>query len=522
MNVGETVSKLIAIKHLAAIIILMVAFSSSAMAQTSILKQDVTVKMADVKRQAVLRSLTRQTGFTFTYDTELIKPQEICSISMEKESLESVLDDLFPENNFGYSVIENHIIIFKKVDKTTPLIKEEGKVPVYLISGTVVERSTLKPLPYATVGIYKKGIGTISNEEGNFTLKVNENSLNDSIKISYLGFVDRTILVGQAIENHYVIQLQRDYVPIPEVIIRSREPLDLINNVHLNIGKNYGSSPALLKAFYRESVARKSKILLYSEAVINIYKSAYSKTLQTDQIKIFKSRKFENVDQSDTLLLKLQSGMHACLELDGIKNTFDFLNPLNFNDYNYRMTDIVNVGDEAVYVVEFSQKDYVTDNALYQGSIYINTDNYGVHYVDFEINPDYIDIMSNNYIRESSRGFSVKLKSVNYTIDYRFVNNRYYLSHVRGDMAFHARKKRKFFGSNYNIVFEMAVTEIDTLNVKRFARSEIAPPRTILWETISSYDTDFWGADNYMHPETGIQEALEQLNVRLGEFKKED
>ncbi len=522
MTEGETIRSIQATRYLAAIIFLMVAFSISVIAQNNVLLREVSVNMTNVKKQAIFQSLTKQSGFTFTYDTELIKPYEITSVNLRGASLKSVLDSIFAGKNFGYSVIENHIIIYKKIDNTTPMIKEKGESSVYLISGTIVESSTSKPLPYATIGIYKRGMGTISNEEGDFNLKVTENTLNDSLIISYLGFIDRTIPVSQAIENHYIIELERDYIPIPEIIIRSREPLDLIDKIHRNIEKNYGSSPALLKAFYRESVSKRNKIQLYSEAVINIYKSPYTKSFKTDQISIHKSRKIENVDKTDTLLIKLQAGLDACLELDGIKNTFDFFNPLNYTDYTFRMTDIVNIGTEAAYVVEFSQKDNISNNALYQGSIYINTVNYGVHSFDFEINPDYINILSNNYIKESSRGFSVKLRKVRYRVDYRYVNNRYFLNHVRGDMEFYARKKKKVFGNNYNIIFEMAVTGIDTVNVERFTKDQIVPRQTVLWETINGYDREFWGIDNYVQPELDIQEALKQINARLGEFKKED
>ncbi len=518
---GEKTRSIQAIRYLAAIIVIIVAFGSSAIAQDKVLEQEVSVNMANVNRYAILRSLTKQTGFVFTYDTELIKPNQITTINLRRVSLKTVLNSMFSENNFGYSVIGNHIIIYKKIDKDTPIIEERGEPSVYLISGTIVESATSKPLPYATIGIYNRGLGTISNEEGAFALKVTENSLNDSLKISYLGFINRTIPVNQAIENHFIIHLERDYIPIPEIIIRSREPLELIDNIHKNIEKNYGSSPALLKAFYRESVSKKSKIQLYSEAVIDIYKSSYTKSFKSDQISIYKSRKIENIDYTDTLLIKLQAGLDACLELDGIKHPFDFIDPQNYNDYNFRMTDIVNIGNEAAYVVEFSQKENITDNSLFQGSIYINTANYGVHSFEFEINPDYINILSTNFIRESSRGFSVKLRNVRYKVDYSYVNNRYFLNHVRGDLEFFARKKKKLFGSNYNIIFEMAVTGIDTNNVERFARDRIVPRQTVLWETINEYDTEFWGTDNFIQPELSIQEALKEINARLGEFKKD-
>jgi hypothetical protein len=104
----------------------------------------------------------------------------------------------------------------------------------------------------------------------------------------------------------------------------------------------------------------------------------------------------ENINIRDTLLVKLQSGLDACLALDGIKNRFDFINAANVNDYNYRMTDIINIDNEVAYVIDFEQVDEIVDLPLFQGSIFINTYNYGVHSAEFEVNPDYIDKLDRN------------------------------------------------------------------------------------------------------------------------------
>ena len=173
MTEGETKRSIQATRYLAAILFIMVAFSISVSAQNKVLLQEVSVNMTNVKKQAIFRSLTKQSGFIFTYDTELIKPYEITSVNLRGVSLKYVLDSIFAGKSFGYSVIENHIIIYKEIDETTPMIKEEGEPSVYLISGTIVESATSKPLPYATIGIYKRGLGTISNEEGDFNIKSN-------------------------------------------------------------------------------------------------------------------------------------------------------------------------------------------------------------------------------------------------------------------------------------------------------------------------------------------------------------
>ena len=80
-----------------------------------------------------------------------------------------------------------------------------------------------------------------------------------------------------------------------------------------------------MTGFYREGVLKKHELQTYSEAILQIYKSAYSGTLYDDQIKVYKSRKIENTDRSDTLAVRLKAGLSTCLELDGAKNIFDFI-----------------------------------------------------------------------------------------------------------------------------------------------------------------------------------------------------
>ncbi|MEZ4998785.1 MAG: hypothetical protein R2758_15460 [Bacteroidales bacterium] len=57
------------------------------------------------------------------------------------------------------------------------------------------------------------------------------------------------------------------------------------------------------------------------------HKSPYARSLQNDQIKVIRSRKIENLEAKDTLAVRLKAGLNATLSLDGIRHTFDFLDP---------------------------------------------------------------------------------------------------------------------------------------------------------------------------------------------------
>jgi hypothetical protein len=502
---------------------LFVIFASApdSLAQEGILDEPVTIRLNNARISAILKQITRKTGYYFTYDADLINRDSVVSLSTQDLTLREILDTILPNEFFRYTPIGNHIVIYRDPDFTGEMIREEGRSPVYQISGVVSDKESGEPLPYVTLGIYKKGKGTVSNSSGRFGFKVTSEELGDSLKISHLGFKNMIIPIRALIGTNYLIELERDYVPIPEVIIRTRDPVDLIKNIIENIPENYGTSPSMLTAFYRESVTRKSKLQEYSEAVINIFKSSYSNPGQRDQVKLFKSRKMLNVDTRDTLIVKLRAGLDASLTLDGAKNPFDFIREENLEDYDFRITDIVSLDDEAAYVVEFSQKEHITEEALYEGYIYINTTNYGIHSAEFRINPDYIHKLDNRFVPHTSRGFIVKPRSVKYRTDYRYIEGRYYLNHVRGDLEFTARKKRTLFSTQYNIFFEMATTDIDTVSVSRFNRNELISTTSVFSETIRGYDPAFWGTDNFIAPEEDIREAITRINARLSRFELE-
>ncbi|MCF8223214.1 MAG: carboxypeptidase-like regulatory domain-containing protein [Bacteroidales bacterium] len=516
MNIKARLRTILSIRKI--VIIIIITAAPVCNAQEKKLDQRYTVRMQNASIGNVLNSLSRKTGYNFTYDTDLVEPGRLTGIKMVDKPLKTILDTLFYDKLFAYSIIDNHIIIYQSLTASTPQIKEAGKDPVYVIEGRISNAENGDGLPYATIGVMSKGVGAISNYEGKFNLKLGKPYINDTLIISHLGFTSRRVPVNQAINSNFNISLTRKFVPIPEVIIRNREPRELILQVRKKIAENYGNTPTNMVAFYRESVSKKDKILLYSEAVLELYKSSYAPTLLNDQIKIYKSRKINNLESSDTLTFKLKSGLDACLTLDGVKNTFDFLQPASMDDYNYRMTDIVNIGNEAAFVIEFEQKEKISDIALPTGSIYINTSNYGIHAIEFELNRKYIDKFERNMIQRTARGFKVKARLLEYRVNYRLINDRFFLNHVRGDLKFYARKKNKLFGSTYNLFFEMAVNEIDTVNVQRFSREERAPVHSVFTETVNNYDRNFWGTDNFVKPEESIKEALSRVSSRLSSF----
>lgn len=502
-----------------ALLILLIP-SRDAKCQESILDSTFTFRAGTVKTINALNLITRQTGYYFTYDSRLINPEKKTEMTFRNASLRVILDSILKADSLAYSVIDEFIIISREIPPPPSRPADSLAVPALkYITGTVIDGESSEPLPYATIGLKNAGKGTVSNSNGEFGLKFSPSNYNDTITVSYLGYYGREIPVRQSLGNNFRIAMRREFISIPEIIIRNQIPQEIIYKTLSSIGRNYGNTPAKMTAFYREGVLKKSELQSYSEAILEVYKSPYTGSLLNDQIKVYKSRKIENISVSDSLTVRLKAGLSTCLQLDGIKNKFDFIDIVSMQDYSYRLIDIVSYDDESAFEIEFSQKEG-GELTMFKGSVFINTADYAILNTEFEINPAYLQKMKGSFISNPSKDFTTWPVSVKYSISYRKLNGRYFLSHVRGDLGFSSKRKKRLFNTQFNVFFEMAVTDINLENVTRFEREELAPIHDVFSRTITDYDPVFWENQDFLKPEDNLLQALKNMKVKLQEFKE--
>lgn len=141
-----------------------------------------------------------------------------------------------------------------------------------IIKGIVTD-SLNKPIQYANIGILNKPIGTVSNQNGEYFLNI-DNSMNlDTLKISCLGYKTVEKVINNIQNNNFNISLENHFVKLEEVVIKSdnlktyiegKEKSNSKNQVFfaiqnrkdLNLGSEIGrkftlgtKKPSLLKEF---------------------------------------------------------------------------------------------------------------------------------------------------------------------------------------------------------------------------------------------------------------------------------
>lgn len=87
-------------------------------------------------------------------------------------------------------------------------------------SRTVISESTGEPIIYASVGVINRNIGTVTDTLGNFTLKIPPELINDSIRISSVGYVPKTFAIRDIKNIPDTITLADDNILLGEVVVK--------------------------------------------------------------------------------------------------------------------------------------------------------------------------------------------------------------------------------------------------------------------------------------------------------------
>ncbi len=129
-----------------------------------------------------------------------------------------------------------------------------SSVTAQTITSTIVDKNTLKPIPYATVVIGSEGI--ITNEEGNFTISIaNTDITKDSLHISSMGYEKTSIAVANPLDS--ILYIAPKAFELKSVFISNKNlsVSEIIDNVKDNIATNYRTSFSKSKLFFRETNA---------------------------------------------------------------------------------------------------------------------------------------------------------------------------------------------------------------------------------------------------------------------------
>ena len=497
---------------------------NTAFGQQALLDKTISIPKQRTTLYEALNLISDKADCLFIYDSQIVESDKRVKLAADNEPLKKVLDNILANPQLAYKVIGQHILIYKVIKANLTGNPFQSVITVadtlnnILIKGHIFDNENKTAVPYASIGITEQNIGTITNNDGYFELKVPATFSGSFLLVSHLGFMSQRIPIQLIKEQQIDIYLERRIISIQEVIIRYIDPKILVEKALDQRKHNNNLEPVYSTSFYREGVQRNNRFISYSEAVFKVYKSSYIHGEFSDQVKLLKSRKIVNSNPNDTVFLKLKGGVLSALQLDIVKTVPDFLDQAQPNQYSYTYSDLVSYNSSDVYAITFVQNPGIRE-ALYSGTLYIDKESYAILGADFEVNPEFLDMAADNLILKKSRNLIVKLEKISYSVSYTPFNGKYYLNHIRCDLRLKTRQRKHLTYDDFSTFLELATCHIDTVDVVKFPRQEVIKPNVVFSDAPFYSDNTFWGDYNIIAPEAKLSEALSKIIGKIEEIK---
>ncbi|MFV0591536.1 MAG: carboxypeptidase-like regulatory domain-containing protein [Draconibacterium sp.] len=474
----------------------------------SVFERRVTLRIQNQPLEYILAQISWQAGVYFSYDASIVNSETNCSVEAENKSLFIVLNQLFDPKKYSLIERENQVIIsLKKVNPGGISAPTDSiKVKYFFLSGKLVEDRKGKPVPYASVSVFNKPIGTISNTDGDFLLKLHPNNINDTVVISSMGY-NQILLPAFKLLDEDLFILKPVSIRLKEVTVTAISPQKLLENIRNNREKNYTEHPRLMTAFYRETVKQDDNYINVSEAVLEILKSPYTTTFRTDLVRLIKGRKSPDVQPFRWLNFKLQGGPFTIIQLDVVKTVENFIDKKSEHSFKYEVSKVIWFHDEPVYVLTFSP---VADDVFpgYTGELYVHRESFAIVHARFQFNKSSLKEAASIMIRKKPPKVKARPTYVEYSVNYQLYQGKWHLSTARASVKFKIRSKRDKLNSEFHSISDLLITDIQATELKRFPSDERFSRDDVFVEKLGQFDEKYWENYNIIKPDEDLQNAF--------------
>lgn len=431
------------------------------------------------------------------------------------------------------------------------------------LEGKVIDEKSEEPLSFSYVTLDGVALGTVTNGEGEFLLNIPASHADKSIVFSYLGYEKKKIAISELKKmDPLTVKMTKDVAQIKEVVIKPDKKItakQLLKKVIKNIETNYAQEPALLKGYYRETVAENGAYISYADASAEIHYAPYSeksyhwkdyrfdaqrslsslsnsnmyngrslhrghfhsRTINQDQAKVIDCRSSKNLTKTD-MYANVEAGPMGIFSKDYLKYKAAFFSDKKFKKFNYEIGEVLIEGVGYVYVLNFrtaitkeemlelEQKNErkpfykASRNKLLQGKIYIDKETFAVLKFESSVPSEFKKYFC-SYTTMNYKHFDYKLN-----IEYQKIGDTYHLKYLRHEDEFILKDTITNNTTPYYAVSQFWVDEVVTDEVEKFDLTEVFANLSTnqLFDLPLEYHQDFWEAYTAEHAIAIIPDSI--------------
>jgi CarboxypepD_reg-like domain len=296
-----------------------------------------------------------------------------------------------------------------------------AKAQLLTITSKAVDAETQEPLPFASIGIKGKAIGTITNLQGEFDFHFSGEFREEVFVISMMGYTNYEIPIRSILESKpAIISLTKSNTILSTLIIKdSLRGGDILRIALRRIDENYPGQPFSMDGFYRDVKKVGNTYVSLLEAAIKIYDDNYkeprNKSKLRERVSLMEVRrslgygnKFTTYFDQDNLLEVLLLNNDVRYHLFPREELF-FTNMKRDKDSYYNGHD--------VFVVSHVQDFFL--------KVFIDKKTYGILHVEYQ-----------NDIPEDlgkKHGLIRKFESMKRVVDFKLYDGKFYLNYLTVD-----------------------------------------------------------------------------------------
>lgn len=380
-------------------------------------------------------------------------------------------------------------------------------------SGVVKDKDTRKELGNVNIVVDGTNIGTVSNTDGQFSLKLSSAEAEKGITFSHLGYLNTHLFPHELEKGKTVtVWLVPSPLPLHQVYVFGGSPRELVEKALRKIPSNYPLNDHLFSVFYRETVQKRQRFIGISEAVMDVYKTDYKvRDVYHDRVQIQKGRRLASQKKSDTLAVKISGGPLMPVYMDIVKNPDAFLDEQLLPCYEFHMETPILLDGRLQYVITFRPL-ISLEYALYKGTLYIDQESLAFTRAMFELDLSDKQKAVKSILRKKPIGLRFNPQYMTFLITYRQQDGKTYLNYLRNDIRFKCDWKKRLFSSAFTTTTEMVMIDRIDEPHETIKYKDSFKQREVFYDIVEEYwNEDFWKDYNIIEPTESLESAVRRL-----------
>lgn len=356
-----------------------------------------------------------------------------------------------------------------------------------VLKGRVTDKATNEGIAFVSIGIEGASIGTATNPDGYFQLKVPDELKTKNLYFSAIGYISVSHSISDFTPDQDIqITLAPQSYKIEAIDIAAESLVlqRILRTASERIPENYQSGPLNLKIYYQEQQSVGDAFGSTQKAIVNLYdRKGYS---NPGWANAFKDRNYEfpeyQTDKPAMGFWDASNNFDEILEMDLVRLSNTVMNPDLLGDYDLKLEEKTTFDGDSVWTISYSPNKYDLAHTgsyypkSFSGKIYISCANYVVLRNEIHLTA----------AKENQQGRSLAVKTnantdiqMNMTTEYKKVNGKYVLSFIN--------MEKQFKGPNGTLVYvsgKAVVLNVETKNPKPISQRQ--------YLANSTSDESFW------------------------------